>query len=77
MGQTYYFDLKGARRVRDRHGMDFATSAAAIEHSAAIAATLRKHAGPPDPDLSVVVVVESGTEIHREFVFRKASSLET
>ncbi len=67
--RTYYFDIKDGVPVRDKGGLEFATVSAAIEHSKILASELRDDARPRDPALSVVVVDESGTQIHCERVF--------
>jgi uncharacterized protein DUF6894 len=64
--RTYFFDLKDGVPIRDRKGIEFATAAAAIEHSKALARRLRAEPRLEDPDLLIVVVDESGAEIHRE-----------
>ena len=73
--RTYYFDIKDGVPVRDRRGLELATVSAAIEHSKILASRLRDDSGPGDSALSIVVVDESGTQIHREPVFPEAPSL--
>jgi hypothetical protein len=69
--RTYYFDLTDGVPTRDRRGLEFPTGSGAIEHSKDLARQLR--AGPRrDPALSIVVLDESGTEIHRELVYPDA-----
>jgi hypothetical protein len=72
--RTYYFDMKDGVPTRDRKGIEFATAAAAIEHSKELARRLGNESRLRDPDLSVVVVDESGAEIHREPVHPAAAT---
>ena len=68
---TYYFDMKDGIPIRDRVGLQFPAVAAAIEHSKWLARRL-SHVHPlKDSDLSIVVVDESGSEVHREQVYPK------
>ena len=71
--QTFYFDRKDGVPIRDRIGKEFSSDAEAIEYSKALAAHFRKEA-PSEPDLAIVVVSESGREIHREPVHPPAKS---
>ncbi len=50
-------------------GIEFATTAAAIEHSKDVARRLRNEPRLKDPELSIVVIDKSGSEIHREPVY--------
>ncbi|TPQ38028.1 hypothetical protein C2U70_09950 [Bradyrhizobium guangdongense] len=67
--RTYYFDLKDGIPVRDRQGLDFASPGAAIEHSKDLAQRLRNERSIQDPRLTISVLDESGSEVHREVVF--------
>jgi hypothetical protein len=67
--RTYYFDIKDGVPTRDKRGLEFPTVSAAIEHSKNLARKLRDDPRTKDPALSVVVIDESGTEIHRERVY--------
>ena len=49
--------------------MDFSTAAAAIEHSKELARRFSHEHPLEERDLSIVVVDESGCEVHREQVF--------
>ncbi|CAN5255090.1 hypothetical protein BH11PSE4_BH11PSE4_28150 [soil metagenome] len=69
MKRTYFFDLKDGVAVRDRLGLEFITTGAAIAHSRQVALNLSESDPPGDPDLYVAVVNESGAEIHREPVY--------
>jgi len=73
--RTYYFDMKDGVPTRDRKGIEFATAAGAIEHSKEIARRLRNEPRLRDPALSIVVIDESGREIHREPVHPDAAKL--
>jgi len=70
--RTYYFDTKDGVPVRDHNGIDFATSHEAIEHGKELARRLRADKRVLDKALSVVVLDESGTEVHREPVYPNA-----
>ncbi len=67
--RTYYFDLTDGIPTRDRRGLEFLTVSGAIEHSKEIARRLRDDPRCRNSDLSIVVLDESGTEIHRERVY--------
>lgn len=71
--RTFYFDTKDGVPVRDRTGQDFASTLAAIAHSKELAIRLRAERPQRDKALSVIVLDESGAEIHREPVFPDAS----
>jgi hypothetical protein len=72
--RTYYFDMKDGIPTRDRTGLEFATNAGAIEHSKDLARRLRHDPRITDRMLSIVVVDESGAEIHREPVYPATSN---
>jgi len=67
--RTYYFDLMDGIPTRDRQGLEFLTISGAIEHSKDLAKRLRDDPRCRDSALAVVVLDESGTEIHRERVY--------
>jgi len=67
--RTYYFDMKDGVPTRDRTGIEFSTTSGAIEHSKQLAQRLRNDSRINDPALAIVVVDESGAEIHREPVY--------
>ena len=71
--RTYYFDMKDGVPTRDRRGLEFPTAGAAIEHSKQLAQRLRNDSRIKDPKLAIVVVDESGAEIHREPVHPDAA----
>ena len=64
--RTYYFDMKDGVPSRDRTGLQFATAGGAIEHSKELAKRLRHDPRITDRELFIVVIDESGVEIHRE-----------
>lgn len=66
---TFYFDAQDGVPVRDRTGLIFPTGGAAIEHSKQIALTIRGERPSGNRDLHIVVLDESGREIHREAVY--------
>ncbi len=67
--RTYYFDLTDGVPTRDRQGLEFFTVSGAIEHSKDLAKRLRDDPRCSDSALSIVVLDESGTEVHRERVY--------
>ena len=74
--RTYYFDIKDGVPTRDRQGLEFATMSGAIRHSNELAKRLRDDPRSSDPALSIVVIDESGTEIHRERVHPETPIME-
>jgi Domain of unknown function (DUF6894) len=66
--RTYYFDLIDGVPTRDRRGLEFLTPSGAIEHSKYLAKRFRADPKDKKLPLSIVVLDESGTEIHRELV---------
>src|ERR1051325_10308848 len=64
--RTYYFDMRDGVPSRDRTGLQFATPSGAIEHSKELAKRLRHDPRITDRSLFIVVIDESGVEIHRE-----------
>lgn len=70
--QTYYFDIQDGIPVRDRKGLELVSGTAAIEHSKRLATLMREKNPPGRKDLKVVVIDESGREIHRESVYPTA-----
>jgi len=67
--RTYYFDMKDGVPIRDRTGLEFATTGGAIEHSKELARRLRRDPRIRDRSFSIVVIDESGAEVHREPVY--------
>jgi len=67
--RIYYFDMKDGIATRDRQGIEFASAGGAIEHSKELAQRLRSDSRLGDPALAIVVIDESGAEIHREPVY--------
>jgi hypothetical protein len=72
--RTYYFDMKDGVPTRDRRGIEFPTAGAAIEHSKQLAQRLRNDIRLQDPALAIVVIDESGAEIHHEPVYPDAET---
>jgi len=64
--RTYYFDMKDGAPTRRRTGLEFATTGGAIEHSKELARRLRRDPRITDRSLSIVVIDEAGTAVHRE-----------
>ena len=67
--QTYYFDMKDGVPVRDRAGLEFRTDSQAIMHCKKLARRFSHERLIRDDNLFVVVINESGAEIHREPVY--------
>jgi hypothetical protein len=67
--RTYYFDMKDGVPTRDRNGIEFPNAEGAIEHSKQLACLLRQEPRLRDLALTIVVVDQSGTEVHREPVY--------
>ena len=67
--RTYYFDKKDGVPVRDNAGIEFVTPSAAIEHSKQLAKQMRSQQVTGDSGLCILVIDESGREIHREQVY--------
>jgi hypothetical protein len=72
--RIYYFDMKDGIPTRDRKGIEFPSAAAAIAHSKELARRLRDEPRLKDPALAIVVIDESGTEVHREPVHPGAAN---
>jgi hypothetical protein len=66
---TFYFDRKDGVPIRDRAGLEFPATANAIEHSKELARRLSHEQPRKDPNLSIIVLDESGKEVHRERVY--------
>jgi hypothetical protein len=71
--KTYYFDMHDGVPIRDLVGLEFRTDLQAIEHSKHIARRF-DHEHPPKHDkLYIMVLNESGAEIHRESIYPTAA----
>jgi hypothetical protein len=70
MMPTYYFDMQDGVPIRDRKGLQFPTNTGAIEHSKELARRFSHDPMRKEPIHSIIVLSESGTEIHREPVRR-------
>ena len=68
--RTYFFDMKDGASSRDRVGLRFSNTAAAIEHGKQLARRLRGDPWIEDLGLYVSIVDESGTEVHQEQVYK-------
>jgi Domain of unknown function (DUF6894) len=66
---TFYFDTKDGIPIRDRAGLELPAIANAIEHSKELARRLGSERPNKDRTLSIVVIDESGAEVHRERVY--------
>lgn len=69
MARMYYFDMKDGVPVRDRAGLELVSDGAAIAHSKRLADKVREERPVGNPDLRIVVIDESGREVHREQVY--------
>jgi hypothetical protein len=70
--RKFFFDMKDGVPMRDSVGLEFNTNAEAIKHCKEIAQDFRDKSLRDDQDLEILVVNDSGREIHREFVHRGA-----
>lgn len=73
--RIYYFDMKDGIPTRDRKGIEFPSTSAAIAHSKELARRLRNEPRLKDPALAIVVIDESGAEVHREPVYPDTARL--
>ncbi|MGA7809682.1 DUF6894 family protein [Bradyrhizobium sp.] len=64
--RTYYFNTKDGIPARCRTALEFPTPGGAIEYSRELARRLRHDPRIQDRTLSIVVVDESGAEVHCE-----------
>lgn len=70
---TYYFDMKDGVPARDRSGLELVSDGAAIVHSKNLANKVRREKPKGHPDLQVIVIDESGREVHRERIYPDAT----
>jgi hypothetical protein len=63
---TYYIDMQDGVPIRDITGLQFPADTAAIEHGKELARRFIHDPRRKDPIHSIVVLSESGAEIHRE-----------
>jgi len=63
---TYYFDMQDGVPIRDRKGLQFPTNTGAIEHSKELARRFSHDPRRKERIQSIIVLSESGAEIHRE-----------
>jgi hypothetical protein len=66
---TFYFDMKDGVPIGDKVGLKLPTNAAAIEHGKELARRFSHEHPVKDSGLSIIVLDESGAEIHREHVY--------
>ena len=66
--RTYYFDMRDGIPIRDRKGLKFPGVGGAIEHSKNLARQMRDDPRASGRAFSIVVIDQSGVEIHRELV---------
>jgi hypothetical protein len=66
---TYYFDIKDGVPVRDKAGLELVSDGAAIAHSKDLADKVRREKPKGHPELQIVVIEESGREVHREQIY--------
>ena len=64
--RTYYFDIRDGIPIRDRKGLEFGTPGGAIEHSKILARQMRDDPRASGRASTIVVIDQSGAEIHRE-----------
>ena len=64
--RTYYFDMRDGIPIRDRKGLEFSTAGGAIEHSKNLARQMRDDPRASGRAFSIVVIDQTGAEIHRE-----------
>ncbi|MBW7973843.1 hypothetical protein [Bradyrhizobium sp. BR 10289] len=69
---TYYFDMRDGVPVRDKAGVELVSDGAAIAHSKQLADQVRTNRPAGNPDLRIVVIDESGREVHREQVYPRS-----
>jgi Mg-chelatase subunit ChlD len=67
--KRFYFDLSDGVPVRDNGGIELDTLLDAKKHSRKFADLLRRDGRLRDPNLAVIVLDASGSEVHREPVF--------
>jgi len=70
---NYYFDMKDGVPVRDRSGLELVSDGAAIAHSKNLAEKVRREKPKGHHDLQVVVIDESGREVHCERIYPGAT----
>jgi hypothetical protein len=71
--RTYYFDMRDGIPIRDRKGLEFPTVGGAIEHSKNLARQMRDDPRASGRAFSIVVIDQSGAEVHRELVTPRSS----
>lgn len=71
--RTYYFDIRDGIPIRDRKGLEFSTAGGAIAHSKTLARQMHDDPRAGGRAFSIVVIDQSGAEIHRELVEPRSS----
>ena len=69
----YYFDIKDGIPLRDKRGLQFASTVEAIKHSIDLAKSLRNDPRAGAADSYIAVIDESGAELHREPIFPRTA----
>ena len=67
--RTYYFDIKDGVPLRDKQGLQFATTAEAIKHSQDLARRIRNDPRTAAAERYIAVIDQTGTELHREPIY--------
>ena len=71
--RTYYFDMRDGIPIRDRKGLEFPNASGAIAHSKSLALQMRDDPRSSGRAFAIVVIDQSGAEIHRELVEPRSS----
>lgn len=66
--RTYYFNFKDGGPVRDKSGLELVRDGAAIAHSKDLADRVRREQPKGHRDLRIVVLDESGREVHQHTI---------
>ncbi len=64
--RAFYFDMRDGVRSGTELGYSFLPPGGAIEHSKELARRFNHEHPLKDPDLAIVAIDESGSEVHRE-----------
>jgi hypothetical protein len=67
--RTFCFDVKVGDELRQRFELPFEFDDEAIQHSKDLAARFLQRLVHNEPGLLILVLVQSGREIHRELVY--------
>ncbi|MBR0827160.1 hypothetical protein JQ596_16605 [Bradyrhizobium manausense] len=66
---TYDFDIKDGVPVRDKSDLEFVNDGVSIVHRKSLADNVRREEPKGHPELRIVVIDESGREVHRERIY--------